>query len=336
MTQTYSHKKKIDLGKAYISLVRSGKKTAKELANEVGVGERTLRRFAAYYTEHSANNPIKKLKPKSKQKTGLSKTPKFKSEPTKGERVQYSYLQTANAVQIVRIDQSAEIPLTIKTVTEAHPKWKVLIEKLKKNQADPEFFKLFFEADIILSLKTATNNKIQFSDAGSLMIDGVHVKTSELTDVLFNLIQKDETDSLPFKKLSNFLVKLSKNPDPRIYSELYNFLKHNDIEIAENGDVIAYKVVTHDYKDCYTKTISNKVGKTVSMLRKLVNNDPKQTCSHGLHVCAKGYIKHYKSKNDIVVRVSIAPQDFVSVPVDYNGMKARVCKYKVLSKMEIV
>ena len=36
--------------------------------------------------------------------------------------------------------------------------------------------------------------------------------------------------------------------------------------------------------------------------------------------------------NDIVVQVSIAPQDFVSVPVDYNGMKARVCKYKVLSK----
>ena len=72
------------------------------------------------------------------------------------------------------------------------------------------------------------------------------------------------------------------------------------------------------------------------MSRKLVNNDPEQTCSYGLHVCAKGYINHYKSNNDIVVRVSIVPQDFVSVPVDYDGMKARVCKYKVLSKMEIV
>lgn len=106
--------------------------------------------------------------------------------------------------------------------------------------------------------------------------------------------------------------------------------------IIGNGNGIAYKVVTHNYKDCYTKTISNKVGKPVSMSRKLVNNDPEQTCSYGLHVCAKGYIKHYKSGNDIVVQVSIAPQDFVSVPVDYNGMKARVCKYKVLSKMEIV
>jgi hypothetical protein len=39
---------------------------------------------------------------------------------------------------------------------------------------------------------------------------------------------------------------------------------------------------------------------------------------------AKGY------SGDILVEVIISPKDVVSVPIDYNNQKMRVCRYKVL------
>jgi hypothetical protein len=72
------------------------------------------------------------------------------------------------------------------------------------------------------------------------------------------------------------------------------------------------------------------------MPRDEVDDDPDHTCSHGLHVGALEYIPHfglYQSDRRVVL-VAVAAEDFVAVPKDYDGTKARVCKYEVLEEVD--
>lgn len=141
------------------------------------------------------------------------------------------------------------------------------------------------------------------------------------------------------KKLTRFTERLGNNPRKEIVSELYQFLEAGDIEIDDEGYVIAFKRVCKDFLDCYTRTFDNSPGKIVEVPRSSVDDDPKETCSYGLHVCSKAYLPHYRA-NGIVVKVKIDPEDFVSIPLDYYGhdssgsvlAKARVCRYLVLSE----
>lgn len=133
------------------------------------------------------------------------------------------------------------------------------------------------------------------------------------------------------ERLVKFLNNLMENPSYKSVQQLYPFLKHNDIQIDDDGYIIAWKVVNADYTDCHTGTIDNSVGKVVEMERNQVEDDPNKTCSAGLHVCAKRYINTFGSKDRRVLKVRINPKDVVSVPTDYNGSKKRVCRYEVLA-----
>ena len=130
-----------------------------------------------------------------------------------------------------------------------------------------------------------------------------------------------------------FLTKMvENNMDETSIDGLFKFLKGARIPINTDGNIFAYKLITHDFKDVYTKKIDNSIGTTVSMDRKLVNANPKVTCSTGLHVCAHSYISSYSG--EVLVICEIEPQDVVSVPVDYNFAKMRCCKYKVIEQVD--
>lgn len=110
------------------------------------------------------------------------------------------------------------------------------------------------------------------------------------------------------------------------------------IEISETGDVICYKVVDPEYKDIYTHTISNKVGEIVEMDRKLISDDRTQTCSYGLHAASLKYLRESGygcSEKNHLMKIIVNPADFVSVPIDYDGAKARVCRYEVVDEIDI-
>ena len=67
------------------------------------------------------------------------------------------------------------------------------------------------------------------------------------------------------------------------------------------------------------------------MLRSSVVEDPDQTCSRGLHVSAPSYLSSYGADTRIrVIKCIVRPQDFVSIPSDYDHTKVRVCSYKVV------
>lgn len=134
------------------------------------------------------------------------------------------------------------------------------------------------------------------------------------------------------KVLINFASKLMENPSNKAVNELYGFLIHNDIELADDGCFYAWKKVKNNYKDKYTGKINNSPGLVVKMERNQVNERSEDTCSSGLHACAKSYLPNYSAGGDCrIVKVKIHPKDVVSIPTDYNNAKMRVCEYFVES-----
>lgn len=150
-----------------------------------------------------------------------------------------------------------------------------------------------------------------------------------IVDRIFELIEANK----PIARMLNFLEKLLQNPSNRVYEQLFKFLETGSVPITEDGDFLAYKRINKDYTDVRTGKIFNRVGDEVSMPRQQVDDNPNNTCSHGLHVCSFDYIANFSGERLVVVKVN--PCDVVSIPVDYNHTKMRVCRYKVISEIPI-
>ena len=149
-----------------------------------------------------------------------------------------------------------------------------------------------------------------------------------LPDALsMRLIQYMKED-LPYDSLIKFARKLRQNPSLNSRRMLYAFLEHNGHPITKDGNFIAYRGVTEDFKDQRTKKFDNSVGSTCEMPRSEVDDNPNNTCSNGLHVACHSYAQGF---SDQVVEVEVDPIDVVCVPNDYNGTKMRVCKFKVVA-----
>lgn len=119
--------------------------------------------------------------------------------------------------------------------------------------------------------------------------------------------------------------------------EGFDFLQHKNLPITEDGCFLAYKCVTHDYLDKHSKTIVNTPGTVVKVERLNVDDDRRKECSYGLHVGCLEYSGPngwFHSSGDKVVIVKVNPKDIVSVPLDHNATKMRVCEYVVLCDYE--
>lgn len=139
----------------------------------------------------------------------------------------------------------------------------------------------------------------------------------------------------PLKKLLAFLENLYNNPRSSIAERLYRFIEIGNMPITEDGYFLAYKKIRNDWKDIYTGTMDNSVGKILEMPRVLVNDKDTETCSTGLHFCSYAYLSHFGnggSGNRVVV-LKINPADVVSIPTDYNDTKGRACRYEILSEI---
>lgn len=157
-----------------------------------------------------------------------------------------------------------------------------------------------------------------------------------ISDLMHNRILEMIQHDFSVEPLLKFLDKLSENPNPESVKDLYLFMSKNSLPIIDDGDFLAYKKVTFDYMDIYTKSISNVIGAVVTMPRDKVNADRTEVCSSGLHVCSYDYLTEFGStvsNNDKVIIVKVNPKDVVSVPTDYNNAKMRVCEYTVYSEL---
>lgn len=141
-----------------------------------------------------------------------------------------------------------------------------------------------------------------------------------------NIHNKQNPD---LQNLVNFFGRcIQYNISTDVVIQMYEFLKHNDIVILPNGSIQGWKYLAKSdmgYTDCFTKTIQNNEDTYVSMPRDKVDSNPNNTCSSGLHVGAWEYV----SDQSFIAKVIVNPEDVVSVPIDYKGMKLRCCEYYI-------
>lgn len=205
-------------------------------------------------------------------------------------------------------------------ITTSHKNYAAILSALQEKRYD--------DVPDLLDVKSAVlrllGDRVEIVD-DQLTLDGQPMHGS-LVDRVLSMVQS----GLPVDHLLMFMDKLQNNPSYRSVEQLYTFLEHTNLPIAEDGRFLAYKWVRDNYLDCHTGTMDNSVGKVVSIPRNQVDDNPDNTCSNGLHVCSENYTTFGKR----LMLVAVDPADVVSVPRDYNAAKMRVCEYEVLSELE--
>lgn len=136
--------------------------------------------------------------------------------------------------------------------------------------------------------------------------------------------------NLPVDRYIRFLERLQANPSMRSREQAFRFVEENRVTIDEDGDLVLYKWVQDNYRDCHTGTFDNSVGSTLKMDRSKVDDDPQRTCSAGLHVCSSGYSRFGAR----LMLAKVNPANIVSVPIDYKNSKLRVCEYTIIAEVE--
>lgn len=137
-----------------------------------------------------------------------------------------------------------------------------------------------------------------------------------------------------------FLERMGRVAAEREHSsqELLDFLKKNDLPIASDGCIVAYKrlsVQDRDrgiFVDSFSKKVTQRVGTKVFMKAEMVDPNRRNHCSNGLHVGRRDYMSSFYG--DTIVLVKIRPEDVIAVPQDYSGAKMRCCAYTIVAEVD--
>lgn len=137
------------------------------------------------------------------------------------------------------------------------------------------------------------------------------------------------------KGMEALLKRLASVMDRRQHSveDVLRFLENADLPIADDGSIIAYKILARregHFVDCHTKLVKQKVGSVVIVDESLVDRNRKNECSNGLHVARRGYLGGFNG--DVCCLIKVAPEDVVTVPHG-DPNKVRVCAYHIISEL---
>lgn len=232
------------------------------------------------------------------------------------------------------------------TIDRQHPNYSVLLKSFKENDTET-----FLNHHKIEKFVATTSTGV----ATGIKVDGdkITYKGVELHSVLVDYIFAMRDDGFDIDYLIKFLDNLMANPSKTSVDQSFEFLKHRNMPIDEDGCFLAYKTVVKaknssvdplgkqihagDYVDKYSQVYRNNHGDEVSMPRNMVDDNSANTCSRGFHVGALAYSGpggSYNSPSDSVIIVKVNPADVVSVPSDHSAQKLRVCKYTVVGDYE--
>lgn len=209
-------------------------------------------------------------------------------------------------------------------------KFAELKEHLKSGAHDIEYIETIVNVRSMVERFSKGNVKIYGNE---VYYKGQLVRTSITSRLIEHLDMNYEVDTW-----LNFMENVMQNPSNDSRERLFDFLEKNGSPLTEDGHFLAFKRVRGDFLDHYTGKMDNSPGKIVQVDRSMVDSNNRNTCSHGLHVCASvyltesGYADSYDAKT-IVCKVN--PRDVVAVPPDYNETKMRVCRYEVISEVEL-
>lgn len=202
------------------------------------------------------------------------------------------------------------------------PKDNPKFDEVKRLLFEEKFDEIYNAISIKNSIITKAKGKIRYENTK------FKIGKDELPECITKYLVDFDLNRIPLKFIINFWNRLKNNPSEESKKDLFAFIKAAKIAITENGCFVAYKYVRDDFMDCYSGKFDNHPGKTPTMKREDVDPDRNKTCSSGLHVCSWEYLS--TSPSNRIVECLVDPVDVVSVPIDYNDTKMRVCKYKVI------
>ena len=140
--------------------------------------------------------------------------------------------------------------------------------------------------------------------------------------------------------VQNFLTRCAQFIDKRQHSvdDLMRFLERGDLPLAEDGSIIAYKMLKYGkhpkggeyFVDCHSGGITQRVGSYVCVNENLVDLNRRNECSNGLHIARRGYLSGFGG--DVCVLCKIDPEDVMVVPHN-DPNKVRVKGYHILGVM---
>lgn len=253
------------------------------------------------------------------------------------EEAEYTFVATNQSISVTKTvidDEGFAVSSNSETIDDTHPNFKKVYDLIwatrGSNKALEECFTLM---NVRREIEAYSHRRIRVDPERG---KAVFVKDNgqerdlphELSDRLLNAVRSGTDD---VQALCNFADKLYDNPSYKSVQGLYRFLVAKNIMIDPDGNVLCYKKVRDDFTDCYTGTLDNSVGQTVEVDRNEVDEDDQRTCSHGLHVCSASYLDNFGGPR--VIQCLVHPADFVAVPPDYSGSKARVCRYTVIADL---
>lgn len=167
-----------------------------------------------------------------------------------------------------------------------------------------------------------------------LFEDSIYYNGLEIKNKMQERILAVYRSGLDLSPIVKFLENLFLNPSATSREELYLFLEHNNLPITDDGHFLAYKYITNDYKDCYSRTLDYSIGALAQMRRQDVDANRHNTCSRGLHFCSREYVKNGRGAGNRIVVVKVNPRDVVSIPSDYNNSKGRCCEYVIFEEIQ--
>lgn len=137
------------------------------------------------------------------------------------------------------------------------------------------------------------------------------------------------------QSVQNFLTRCAAFIDKRQHSvdDLMRFLEKGDLPLAEDGSIIAYKMLNWMdkskgiMKDCHSGKIPQKIGSYVCVNENLVDLNRRTECSNGLHIARRGYLSGFSGEVCVVCKID--PEDVMVVPHN-DANKVRVKGYHIL------
>ena len=181
-----------------------------------------------------------------------------------------------------------------------------LIERLKKSN--------------ILSVR---DDVIYWEDVSCLSIP------QKLAEAIVSAEEKH--DELKISTYRNFWTLMSLNPDERCRKNLFWFLQKYGMTISRCGFFVGYRNVDKTeeegvFTDYHSHSFKIRIGEMVTMDRNKCDKVQEHTCSTGLHIGGRGWLKK-SYYGDTGLACLINPADVVAVPPFDGYGKLRTCAY---------
>ena len=213
-------------------------------------------------------------------------------------------------------------------------------KKVVEAQTDEEVLKLLCP-EYQKSIESYNNaltliEKIQKSKLLSMRGDVVYweeVSCLSVPEELAKAIIKaeEEHNELKISTYRNFWTLMSLNPDERCRKNLFWFLQKYGMTISRCGFFVGYRNVDKTeeenvFTDHHSHTFKIRIGEMVTMDRDKCDTVQENTCSTGLHIGGRGWLKE-NYFGDTGLACLINPADVVAVPPYDNYGKLRTCAY---------